>query len=104
MKTVTCPICTHCKKPISLGERGVIVHGDLNMVNVTCPNGDQGGIVGSNFPNPVAEGLILDAKLLRDVVRKMPYHLACLVGVIERSFEEDWREEGDFSRLLVTRP
>jgi len=92
--TITCPVCNHCKKLITIGERGVIVHGDINMVNVTCPKGDQGGIVGSNFPRSISE------KPLEEQVRRMPFHLACLTTVIDAAFEEDWTEQGNVAELL----
>lgn len=80
------PICQKCQKPITILEPGVIVHGNINIVDVTKSSADGGGIIGRNFPKD--NDLLVTGSSVPENVGKMAYHLPCLVACLTTAVKE----------------
>lgn len=74
-----CPICHVCRKPIT--NRGILLHGNINVIDQNKPDGDGGGIIGSNF-------LPMNTEVsLYDLVKKVPYHVDCFAGEVDKGID-----------------
>lgn len=80
------PVCYRCNKLIMISEPGVLIHGNINIIDATKLDADGGGIVGSNFPNQ--NDVLTPGTSVADNVGKMAYHLACLMTCLESAVKE----------------
>jgi hypothetical protein len=90
-----CPSCQSCKQPIF--RKGIIVHGNVNVVDVREPDGDGGGFVGSNFPNGAfgRGGMKSEVTFTLDEVKKSYYHWDCFVVMaVQQMAETDEKIDG----------
>lgn len=88
-----CPICSSCKAPIA--KAGILIHGNVCVVNTASPDGDGGGFVGDNFPR---RSQATDKPLFAmSDIKKSAFHWECFATLAEESMREnDARAEAYF--------
>lgn len=85
-----CPICSRCREPIF--KSGIIVRGNVDVVDVSAPAGNGGGFVGNNFPS--RSDLFSEAD-----VGSSPFHWTCFRDLAAESiYEIDMRIDAHFRR------
>lgn len=84
------PMCVGCRRSIDDKGQGIIIRGNINVVDVRREDADGGGIIGDNFPSTKDDELNPSIKPseTRGVVGRMAYHLDCFLLMAKEAIHE----------------